>query len=119
MSPGLDDLFSPERLRARWEGRTEVGETAEGAAASTPPPPPPVTLELLAALRRTLEARHGTSDADPLNQLLRVLSGKLASREDVEGATPVSPEDRATLDQEVLTLLAGVEDLLEARGIRR
>jgi hypothetical protein len=112
MTNSLDDIFSPERLRRRWQNREDaVAETDE---IGTEPVGSPDVMTVFARLQGRIQERFPGEQGEPLQVLMSELEEKLLKRFPQTDDREVSEEDNSALNQEIETLLNDIEDLAEA-----
>lgn len=112
MANNLDDIFSPERLRQRWQ-QPEAATEKKGEKGSEPPGPQP-PFALFERLRSRIQERFPGEKGYPLALLMNELGELLRRRFPQTEDSEVPAEDRAALNQEIETLLSEIEDLAEA-----
>jgi len=123
MKDRLDDLFSPDRLRQRWDAEPESPILPATPATSSPPPPPAQTVEPLRELHRriadAIDARFPGELGEPVRHLMAELRQRILRLEpEGEDPAPTSAE-RAALSKSVGELLAQIEDLSEAFDLKQ
>lgn len=112
MTNNLDDIFSPERLRHRWQqGEVPTAREDEGDSEPHETQPPFAVFE---RLRGRIQERFPGEKGRPLAVLINELGELLQSRFPQTGDSEVSAEDQAALNQEIEALLNDIEDLTEA-----
>ena len=112
MTNSLDDIFSPERLRHRWQ-QDDVPGAREDEGDSEPHEVQP-PLAVFERLRSRIQERFSGEKGQPLavliNQLGELLLKRFPQTDDAVG----SDEDQEALNQEIEALLNEIEDLAEA-----
>jgi hypothetical protein len=109
MTNHLDEIFSPQRLRSRWQQREEVG--AKPAAA---PVDSQTVTEVFNRLKSLIQQRFETQHREALNAQLDELQDLLLKRFSPAGDAEVLQEERAAIDPAIHEVLNDIEDLLEA-----
>lgn len=112
MTNHLDEIFSPQRLRSRWQQREEVGaKPAEPAAA---PVDSQTVTEVFNRLKSLIQQRFEAQHREALNAQLDELQDLLLKRFSPAGDAEVLQEERAAIDAAIHEVLNDIEDLLEA-----
>jgi hypothetical protein len=112
MTNSLDDIFSPERLRHRWQqGEATAKEKDE---ADSEPRETATPLAVFELLRGRIQERYPGEQGRPLAVLINELGELLIRRFPQAEDTEVSNEDQSVLNQEIEALLNEIEDLAEA-----
>lgn len=112
MTNSLDDIFSPERLRHRWqqdEVPVEEQEQADGK-----PDEPEDAMAVFRRLQSRIQERFPGEQGQPLAQLMTELEELLLRRFPQTEDVQVTDEDKASLDPAIEALLNEIEDLAEA-----
>jgi hypothetical protein len=112
MTDPLDDIFSPERLRARWQDRKEDAATWKRDEPDTVPSSPENVMAVYNRLQTLIHERFKGEQGEALNVMMEELEDLLQKRFPPEAE--VSEEDKAILNPSIEELLNGVEDLIEA-----
>lgn len=112
MTNDLDDIFSPERLRRRWQQDEVAAERKDERAAK--PHETETPLAVFQRLRGRIEERFPGKRGEPLAVLLNEVEEKLLRRFPQKEDAKVSEEDKAALNKEIGMLLNQIEDLAEA-----
>ena len=112
MTNSLDDIFSPDRLRHRWQQDEVPAEKQEQA--DVKPPEPEDAMAVFRRLQSRIQERFPGEQGQPLalsmNELEELLLRRFPQTEEVD----VTDDDRAALNQEIEMLLNDIEDLAEA-----
>lgn len=108
----LDEIFSPERLRARWQGRTAT-EAKQDEPSATSPEAQTVTA-VYSRLQSLIQERYPGEQGAALNVMMGELQELLGKRFPQSEETEVSEDEKATLNSSIEEILNTVEDLLEA-----
>ena len=112
MTNSIDDIFSPERLRHRWQQDEVPAEKQEQADGK--PPEPEDAMAVFRRLQSRIQERFPGEQGEPLAALLNELEEKLLKRFSQTDDREVSEEDNSALNQEIESLLNDIEDLAEA-----
>ena len=112
MTNSLDDIFSPERLRHRWQQDEVPAEKQEQAEVK--PSEPGDAMAVFRRLQSRIQERFPGEQGEPLAALLNELEEKLLKRFSQTDDREVSEEDNSALNQEIESLLNDIEDLAEA-----
>lgn len=112
MTDPLDDIFSPERLRARWQDRKDI--TDEREATGTMPSNLENVMAVYNRLQVLIHERFRSEQGKALNVMMEELEDLLHKRFPLKAEAEVSEEDKAILNPSIEELLNGVEDLIEA-----
>ena len=112
MTNSLDDIFSPERLRHRWQHGEDA--VAGGDEPGAEPVGSPDVMTVFTLLQGRIQERFPGEQGEPLAALLNEVEEKLLKRFPPTDDTEVSEEDNSALNQEIEILLNDIEDLAEA-----
>ena len=112
MTNNLDDIFSPERLRRRWQQDEVPAEKQEQA--DVKPPEPEDAMAVFRRLQSRIQKRFPGEQGQPLALLMNELEELLLRRFPQTEEVDVTDDDRAALNQEIEMLLNDIEDLAEA-----
>jgi len=112
MTNNLDDIFSPERLRRRWQQDEVPAEKQEQA--DVKPPEPEDAMAVFRRLQSRIKERFPGEQGQPLALLMTELEELLLRRFPQTEEVDVTDDDRAALNQEIEMLLNDIEDLAEA-----
>lgn len=110
----LDDLFSPERLRERWQDE-EPGDTARPAEARPLPAGHPAALA--ERVEQLLAERFPGRNEPALRALVERLRRLVGQRFGADAERGAEADDAAA-EQEIGELLTKIEDLAEAMELK-
>lgn len=117
MRSKLDQLLSPERLRARWGETAKAPEASEAKAPAERAPPAELVVKIRALVEERFPGRTGQAKAVPLLRLVDDLEKVVGRRFPVEGEMRGDEAARAEQDARIDQLLASLEDLLEVAAM--
>jgi len=112
MTNSLDDIFSPERLRHRWQQDEVPAEKQEQAEVE--PPEPEDAMAVFRRLQSRIQERFPGEQGQPLALLMNELEELLLRRFPQTKNVQVTDDDKASLDPAIEALLNEIEDLVEA-----
>ena len=112
MANSVDDIFSPERLRHRWQHREDA--VAGGEEPGKEPDGSPDVMAVFARLQGRIQERFPGEQGESLLVLMSELEEKLLKKFPQTEDREVSEENNSALNQEIETLLNDIEDLAEA-----
>ena len=110
MTDPLDDIFSPERLRARWQDRKDV--TANRDEPGMMPSSSENVTAVYNRLKTLIHERFQGERGKALNVMMEELQDLLHKRFPPEAE--VSEEVKTMFNRSIEELLNAVEDLIEA-----
>ncbi len=109
MAGKLDDLFSPERLRGKWQRKQNGGKRAQTGDDS----PNLSEYEILyARIRELINKRFSGDDLEVLNALMDQLKELLDQRFDKKNGELYSMEEIASINSDIDKLLSDIEDIV-------
>jgi hypothetical protein len=111
MTNRVEDIFSPERLRAHW-GHREAAATPQDEAGISREPQG--VMEVFSRLQRRLHQRFPGEQGEALDVMMNELEEMLLRRFPQKGDGQVSEDDQAALNLAIEELLNQIEDLAEA-----
>jgi hypothetical protein len=110
MTNNLDDLFSPERLRHRWQQDEVPAEKQEQADLQ----PSEDAMAVFKRLQSRIQERFPGEQGQPLALLMNELEELLLRRFPQTENAHLTDDDKASLDPAIAALLNEIEDLVEA-----
>jgi hypothetical protein len=112
MTNRVDDIFSPERLRDRWQRRQDGGAKRDDSKTAAVGPQGPIPV--FARLQSRIEQRFPGEPGEPLKLMMNELHELLLRRFSPTDDAEVSGDDKAALNLAIGELLNEIEDLVEA-----